>query len=242
MILKQLILFALFLPTFLYGQDLSPTKERKFFIGANFSPDLCYRHITINEAVISNNQWPYIKSIQDSIYIPTFGYTTGLNVYYQFKNWFSIETGIQFSRKGYQTIPILTKYNHNQDAEIATNYLYFDYLDLPLRVNFTSSKSKVQLIASVGTVFNFLLQARMKSVPEKPTDDFQTQTEVSKYPYNKFNVSPMASLGLKFNINDRINLRVEPTLRYGLLSTVKNSFAFTYLWTTGLNVSFNYGF
>ena len=46
---------------------------------------------------------------------------------------------------------------------------------------------------------------------------------------------------LKYNINDRINLRAEPTFRYGLLNTDSKTYEYTHLWTAGLNISFNYG-
>ncbi len=164
------------------------------------------------------------------------------NFYYQIKKRISIETGIQYSRKGYQTIPFPTVYDFNYDPAIATNYIYFTYLDFPLQANYTFLKSKLQIIASVGAVFNYLLKVSNKTIPEASTALFQTQTHISNYPYNKINISPTVGLGIKYNINDRINLRAEPTFRYGLLNTDSKSYAFTHLWTTGLNISFSYGF
>lgn len=240
--MKQLLLLTFFLPTILLGQETTATKDRKFFIGVNFSPDYCYRNITKNDNSISSEQWTNIKNTEDSIYKPTFGYTAGLNIYYQIKKRFSIETGINYSRKGYQTIPFPTVYNFNYDPAIATNYFYFTYLDFPLRVNFNFLKSKFQIIASAGAVFNYLLQVSIKTIPETPTAIFQTQTHISNYAYNKINISPTVSLGIKYNIKNRLNLRVEPTFRYGLLNTDSKSYAYTHLWTSGLNISLNYGF
>ena len=85
MTMKQLLLLTFFLPTILLGQDTTGTKDRKFFIGVNFSPDYCYRNITKNDNSISSDQWTNIKNLEDSIYKPTFGYTTGLNFYYRIK-------------------------------------------------------------------------------------------------------------------------------------------------------------
>lgn len=240
--IKQLLLLTFFIPTILFGQDTTKIKERKFFIGVNFSPDYCYRTITQNDNSISSEEWTYIKNFEDSVYKPTFGYTTGFNFYYQLKKRFSIETGIQYSRKGYQTIPFPTIYDINYDPARATNYVYFSYLDVPLRANFTFLKSKIQIIASAGVVFNFLLQAHGKIVPETPTTMFQTQTHTSNYAYNKLNLSPAVSLGVKYDINNRLNVRAEPTFRYGLLNTDSKSYAFTRLWSAGLNITLNYGF
>ncbi len=200
MTIKQLLLLTFLLPTILHGQDTPGTKDRKFFIGVNFSPDYCYRNITKNDNSISSDQWTNIKNLEDSIYKPTFGYTTGLNFYYQIKKRLSIETGIQYSRKGYQTIPFPTVYDFNYDPAIATNYIYFTYLDFTLRANFTFLKNKFQIIASAGAVFNYLLQVSSKTVPENTTAIFQTKTHISNYAYNKINISPTISLGLKYNL------------------------------------------
>lgn len=240
--MKRLLLFTFFLPTILQGQDTTVTQDRKFFIGVNFSPDYCYRYITKNDNSISNEQWTYIKNNQDSIFKPSYGYTTGLNFYYQIKKRISIELGLQYSRKGYQTIPISTIYDFNYMPEIATSYIYYTYFDFPFHANYTFLKSKIQIIASAGAVFNYLVQASSKTVPEVSTAKFQTATFISKYPYNKVNISSTISLGLKYTIDKRINLRAEPTFRYGLLNPDTKSYAFTHLWTAGLNISMNYGF
>jgi hypothetical protein len=239
--MKLLLLLTFFVPSILFGQDSIPTKERKFFIGINFSPDCSYRYITKNDKSISADQWTYIKNIEDSIYKPTLGYTTGLNFYYQINKLISIETGLQYSLKGYKTIPIQTQYSFNYPPAIATNYIYYSYFDFPLRANFTFLKSKLQILASVGAVLNYLHQVSSKSVPEKSSLTFQKQTHISEYPYNKINFSPSISLGIKYNVNNRINLRVEPTFRYGLINTDDKSYAYTHLWNAGLNISLNYG-
>jgi hypothetical protein len=238
---KQILLLTFFLPTISFGQDTTTTKNRRFFIGVNFSPDYCYRNIAKNDNSISSDQWAHIKNILDSIYIPNFGYTTGLNFYYQIKKRLSIETGIQYSRKGYKTIALPTIYDFNYDPVIATNYFYFTYLDFPFRANFTFSKSKFQIIASAGAVLNYLLQVSGKTVPENRIAIFEIQTYGNQFAYNNINISPTVSLGLKYNINNRLNLRAEPTFRYGLRNTDSKSFVFTRLWTAGLNISFNYG-
>jgi hypothetical protein len=239
--MKLLLLLTFIGPSILYGQDSTSTKERKKFIGINFSPDYSYRYITKNDNNISTEQWTNIKNIEDSIYKPTLGYTTGLNFYYQINKLISIETGIQYSRKGYKTIPMQTVYSFNYPPAIATNYIYYSYFDFPLRANFTFLKSKLQILASVGAVLNYLHQVSSKSVPETSTLTFQKQTHISEYPYNKINISPSISLGIKYNVNDRINLRVEPTFRYGLINTDDNSYKYTHLWNAGLNISLNYG-
>jgi len=239
--MKHLLILILFLPIILKGQDTSSIKQKRIFLNVNLSPDYCYRYITKNDNSITNEKWEEVKNLLDSLYKPIFGYSTGLNVYYQIGKRFSLETGFQFSRKGYKTIPILTIYDFKYDAEIATNYTYFTYFDFPLRANFSFGKNKLQFITSAGVLFNYLYQVRDKTIPETSTEKFQAQAHVSKYPYTKTNISPTISLGLKYNINKRMNLRVEPTFRYSLFNIDSKSFAYTKLWTAGFNISFSYG-
>lgn len=118
--LKRFFILTLFLFSCLvYGQNNVTTKARKFFIGANFSPDYCYRVLTQNDNNISNNSWTRAKNILDSIEIAKFGYTAGIVLGYQFNVLIGIETGIQFSNKGYKTLPILTIYDLSKPGAIA---------------------------------------------------------------------------------------------------------------------------
>lgn len=112
-------LIVILLSNSAFGQDKVAGKNRRFFIGVNFSPDYCYRSLSKNIDSISNSKWNYAKNIEDSVEIPKLGYTAGINFGYQIKSWLSIETGLQYSDKGYKTIPVTTVYDFSHDPEIA---------------------------------------------------------------------------------------------------------------------------
>ena len=57
---------------------------------------------------------------------------------------------------------------------------------------------------------------------------------------NRVNLSPMLSLGIDYKINDKMNLRVEPTARFGVLSVLDGSIK-EYLYSGGLNLSYYFG-
>lgn len=213
---------------------------RDLYIGVSFSPDFCYRYITKNNDQISDSLWKHIETLEDSIYRASFGYTTGVNLYYQFKKRFSLESGIVYSRLGYQTIPMFTVYDFDKDPEIATNFIRFNYLNLPLRANFTFLKSRMRITASAGVVFSYLLAVYAKSVPENPTFFFPEQNQKLTYPYNKFNIFSTVSVGVKYPFNVRMILRAEPIFRFGFLNIDKESYKFTHLWSLGLNTSLIY--
>ncbi|HRN94808.1 MAG TPA: hypothetical protein PL084_08790, partial [Chitinophagales bacterium] len=60
------------------------------------------------------------------------------------------------------------------------------------------------------------------------------------YNYKKVNISPLISVGIDYKINSRMNLRVEPTFRYGVLKLMDTPIT-TYLYSGGLNISYYFG-
>lgn len=243
--MKRILLLIVLLFSFSsYGQDDSSIKEKRFFIGVNFSPDYSYRYISKNAKnwdCPDNELWKTIKEFEDSIYIPKFGYTAGINFGFQINEKLSAETGIQYSCKGYKTIPMLTIYDWNERPEKATNFVNYYYFDFPLKINYTFLKKRIKIIVSTGAVINILFQSRTKTIPETPTTLFQTTTSISHYAYNKFNLSPFISAGLQYKINNKMFLRAEPTFRYGIFNIDDKSYEAVHLWSAGLNIGYYIG-
>lgn len=233
---RLFILMLVLISCSLYGQDNTVSKSRKFFIGANFSPDYCYRILTQNDKKIPDSLWSTVKNTLDSIELAKFGYTTGIAFGYQFNDLIGIETGILYANKGYKMVPLLIIYDWNKPGVIATNIVSHTYIDFPFRANITVLKKRVQLITSVGVVLNFLVQSSIKIIPETATSDVKAQTQINHYDFKKINLSSILSIGLKYKLNDRISLRAEPTFRYGILNMDDKSVANRHLFNLGLNI------
>lgn len=127
--MNRLLIYSLLFSSFsVYGQEKNDTlssKQRRFSIGVNISPDCCYRTMTKNDKSISDSVWKFAKNLEDSIEKPKFGYTFGINLCYQITKRVYAEFGIQYSNKGYKTIPILTTSSIDPEGVIATNILNF---------------------------------------------------------------------------------------------------------------------
>lgn len=226
-----------------YGQDQikeTPTADfKRIQIGINVSPDICFRTLKNNDGSLMSNIVMKMNNENETVKV---GYTTGLNVGFNINKNIGIETGIQYSNKGYQT-----KFNHlifgQSDASTPnkSKFVYnFHYIDIPIKANFTIGKKSVRLFTSIGVSTNIFIKEIQTSVLVY-TDHTNKKTSPTIFDYKSVNISPTISVGIDYKINSSMNLRVEPTFRYGVLKIIDAPVT-GYLYSGGLNISYYFGF
>lgn len=198
----------------------------KFKFGVNFSPE--YSHRT-----------PYFFWDRYKI-----GYTTGINSIYQLNNRIALETGLQYSNKGYQTTLMDLFYAvPNPNAPVQAQYVYnMHYLDIPLKANFNfrdkkeASDKKVRFFASVGLTTNLFIRETQTTILIYASRTDEETTDILNSPIRSVNFSPTLGFGYDFQTNQHSHLRIEPIIRYGLrgLTDAKGS---GNIYSAGLNVS-----
>lgn len=236
--MKQIFILVIFILSLsVFSQDI--VKDRGFFIGLNFSPDYCYRYWGKGINDLPDDQWEDLKNFIDSMQIPKLGYTIGANFCFQINNHINMESGINYSNKGYKTIPVLTIYDWNKPPIKATNIISYYYLDFPLRASYTFFDKRIQIIASGGMVLNLFLNSTTKIIPEGNTPSFKPTNflVINGYSPNRINISPTVSVGIKYKINDRMNFRIEPVFSYGLL-LFEEIYNTIHLWNAGVNIGY----
>jgi hypothetical protein len=102
--IKNFIIIILTLTAFFcYGQETTKgtqTEEfKKFQFGINFSPDFAYRVLKNNDGTSDKD---FIIDVRNKTETIKLGYTAGVNVFFNIKKTIGLETGIQYSNKGYQ--------------------------------------------------------------------------------------------------------------------------------------------
>jgi|ERR1041385_5363899 hypothetical protein len=228
-------------------QDSSAIQLHKFYLSINFSPGYCYRTLTNNG--MSPQQYQWNKNISDTIDLPDFGFTAGMGIGYQLNHHFSFESGIFVSGNSLKTVECMTYYSASPFPQgpitagpttfvQAKNYLHYYYLDVPFQANCLLGKRKLQFIVSAGASLNFFLECKIKIVPYRPAG-LQTLKFVSPYQNNAVNLSPFASLGIRWKFSEKIFLSAAPDFHYALFGTAKSSIAM-HLWSAGIN--FGMGF
>lgn len=247
-------LFAIIITANAFGQEIkkdTPTADfKRVQVGANFSPDYCFRMLKNNDG--SSISEDILKS-RNSNESPKLGYSAGLNLIFNLREKIGIEIGVQYSNKGYQIkMDDLTfasmidprhgfVYNTSGPKPTKVKFIYNDnYLDIPLKVNFIFGKRKIRFITSAGATTNIFIKATTTGVIEYADGSHTRKTQSSSVDYNKLNISPFISTGINWKLNSRNNLRFEPTFRYGVLKIIDAPVT-GYLWNAGLNIGYYFG-
>lgn len=231
--------FYLFIATLTFGQNINSVNEinnlKKIQIGFNISPDVCYR------TIVGSTNTETIEEYRNELDIPKISYTTSVNILYNIKNYFSIETGIQYSNKGYQTKDVdLTSNEPDPNVPEKVKTIYnFHYLDVPLKTNFIFGENKIRLITSVGVNLGFLVNDSQTNILFFSDKTDRTTSPIGQE-FRKVNLSPFLSLGADYKINEKMNLRLEPIFRYGLLKTTETPLT-DRLYSVGLNIGLYVG-
>jgi len=234
--MKKLLIILFLLPIFSFAQENETVEKSKVSIGLRLSPDYSYRIISQNDSEMSDDQWEYLKNQQDSVNIPKLGYTYGLTFAYDFNDYVGIQTGIQYSNKGYRTISVNTVYDIDMPPGEAQNIFNFSYLEIPLEIIGAYPAGKLQVIAGAGAAFGILASSSVKTIPDKPSDDFPVQINFFDHDYNKFNITPSANLGARYLVSPNLSIRAQAKFRYSLLNHDEDASYVTNFISAGFNL------
>ncbi len=234
-----------------FGQDNFKPKVSSDFnrllFGVNISSDCCYRTLSQNDG---SDVVLFITNSRNKREAAKMGYTAGFNICYNISGNFGIESGVQYTNKGYSSKTfdltfgdligprygfVYPTNSSNLPAKVKFIYNYI-YLDVPVRAVFNFWKGKLRYIASIGVAANILLKATQTTCFEFENGDQKHQTKDQPYDFKTLNISPSISAGIEYSFSKKISLRVEPTFRYGLLQIIDATIT-EYLWNTGLNIT-----
>lgn len=225
-----------------YGREKAKEKNSTDFkrvqIGFIVSPDICFRTLRSFDGSPSGDLSLKMRKDTETFKM---GYTTGMILNLNLKRNFGIETGIQFSNKGYQA-----KFEFSnielQDPHIpdkSTSIYNFHYIDIPVKANFAIGKKRVRFITSVGITTSFLLNETVTNILIFP-EQTEKETNPNDDEFNKVNFSPTISAGIDYEINSSMNVRIEPVFKYGVRKIIDTPLT-AYLYSVGLNVAYYFG-
>jgi hypothetical protein len=230
--MKYVFIFLILIPILAWSQNADTTAMRERAIGFAFSPDYTFRTLTSD----GSSSAKYIVNFRDSMEIPQFGYTAGVNFSLNIRSRMALETGLLFSKKGYQTetyTPIWT----TPDPILPTNlqYIYdYFYLDVPVKLNYYLLNNRVKFFVTAGLSTNIFLAQKTQFNYVYSDGQAVNNSSTVFTNYTRINMAGLAGFGLEYDFTKRLNLRFEPTFRHSITSIVSSPVK-GYLWSVGLN-------
>lgn len=225
--MKLTIFIYLFLFAFnAWPQSKDSSNYSKFDIGFTFSPDYSYRVLKTDVS----KSW--IKNSYDTLEVPKFGYTTGLNIIFPLKKKFFISSGLLFADKGERTKRYATQPVNNY-----TNHFY--YLDIPVKVNYYfghrkyyySKPKKIKLFLSAGTSVNVYLSSRTSTETGRNNDKESLSKSID---LSRINISFLAGLGFNTQLTNKWYFKLESNYRRSI-NKIADAPIKKYFYSLGLN-------
>ena len=227
--MKKITFILLYiLPYIAISQSNDTIKNNKIDIGFTYSPEYSYRRI------ISDNNSEIYKTIFDSLEIPKFGYSTGINGIYSINKKFAITLSFLFSDKGEKL-----KENSLPSYEKFKNHYY--YLDIPVKVkySFFETPNKYNFYSTLGISLNMFLNHRI-SYTFNGANSTQASMPGNSIDIAKTNVGINVGLGINCTLTKKWYFKGEVTYKQSLNPIVTNSNLKRYLYSFGPTLGFFY--
>jgi len=231
------------LATVLCARDAA-TKTRTWRLGVSVSPGIAYRNLVSTEG---GGTWDKLVDFRNSFEERRFAYGGSLFCALDLSDRFSVEGGLGYSLMGYQldmdglTFGDMIDPNRGfiyetNDAPSAIRYS-FHYAELPLRLVFHCGKGRLRWISAAGLTTSYLMKSTRTLITVDADGSSERSTSESSNVYNTVGLFPTLSTGVSYAFGDRIELRLEPQARYGVLRLIDEPVT-AHLWSAGVGFGF----
>lgn len=251
-----LLLLSLFaVNCFAQSDAAKPTTTagfKRIYIGISTTQGVGYRLLSRNPDVGAADG---LENVRDGIissrnerekpdYATNVGFRFGVNA----TKWFAIETGVEYGYNsyGYKLDNLLFGQNWNgnsfDSASASVKFkAQYHYINVPLALNFTIGSKKTKAIISAGSYFSFLVNRTSRSsitFSNSSTPYVSDNTAL----FQSFNISPFLGIGIDYQINSLMSLRVMPLVQFQALQNYRDAPITERLYSGGINISLNFGF
>lgn len=207
---KHFLTFLVISPFLCFAQETEEQKS-KLSIGLNFSSNSSYRVLQASGAFQS-----FVDN-RENIEHPAFGFNTGVGAQYLLFEKIEIDVAIQYARysTAFDDVP-LTMQNGNFVGFGRLKYR-FDYVELPIRINYRFVNENSFFYVSVGTtVGKFVKDNSLFYRTYQNGDNEKVSTTSGITSFNQRVHGIIGGIGYGYNLSERFNLRIEPLFRYTL--------------------------
>jgi hypothetical protein len=247
----RLFLALIFFSSAIMAQNdgTATKKKRNVSIGAIFFGGMCYR--TLEALDKSNVYVPTIIDDRNDREIPKIGFTEGLSVVIDLTKSISLETGLIYSCLGYKSdLSGLTfgdvidprfgfVYQHTDFSYDAMIY-NINYLSIPIKVKYTITGNRLQLLMSGGVLTNVFLDAQTLVKATIDGEEVTTYSDQNTNDYKATSFAGTFGIGGNYNISDHFRVSLIPTGQYSFTRLTHSDYIGENLWEAGLNLGLYY--
>jgi hypothetical protein len=252
-----LFLLLLIINVSLFANDtlniIPKTDFNRWSVGVNISPDYCDR------TLVNNFTSPYagmIIELRNKGEQFKIGYSVGVSLCYNLNKRMGVELGFSYSDMGYSTKENELTFGDAIDPRFGYTYptsgtgtstgyasikIYYNhiYLNLPVRLVYRFGEKKNKFIAGIGLTTGYLIKSTSRIAFDNGESITISRDDLQYEKYNNYNIFPELSFGIERQLSQKLMLRVQPVLKYGLIEIIDapNS---THLWSGGFNVGCYY--
>lgn len=218
--------FILFVFLFSFSKNIF-AQESKWAIGASFSTEQTYAKFGDNP--------PF-----------ALGFTTGLNAIKKINKHFEFATGLLYSQKvttdDYSYANVNWEWGIPNPLPLRTKYISSNnYLDIPVKVYFVAGNHKLKFISSLGFTSGIWMNTVVKGNTNYADGTNQSTETIYSYRYyfvERLHISPTASMGLQYDLKNKMFLRLETTYTTFPFHTISlQAIDYTTFYSFGLNLS-----
>lgn len=260
--MKSLPLFALLLSNILmYAQNETPAPIgfKRLYVGVSTMQGVCYRFLHSNPKVAAadgiEELRDYIISSRNASEKPGYAANGGIRIGVNATKFFAVESGVLYSYNSYSAnsgnLIYGSQWNGNgYDATLpdsiylpsSVKFVYaYHHLTLPVSLNFALGNKKVRALISTGANFDVLVKATTASYwDNEPATKGNTWDITSSF--HRFSISPFLGIGIDYQINSLMSLRIMPIAQFQALPNVQGAPITERLYSGGINIALNFGF
>jgi|TARA_R110000737_G_scaffold17130_1_gene34593 hypothetical protein len=203
------LLLILLLP--LLGLTQESTKK-KLIYGFSLSPNYSYRTLRYSKDI------EYLVISREEYEHPGLGFNTGVFGRYSILEDFELELGLQFSKQThkFKNVPA-TDAIAFVIGTANTKYNYY-FLELPFRINYKFiNMEKFIVYSSIGASPNILLNSTEKTrIKYNDGSKSKEKNAPALLLPNRIAFSFLLNVGVGYSLNETMQLRFEPILRYSI--------------------------
>lgn len=221
-------MFLVFIHTHSFGQN----HATKHGLGVEGSVYYGYRNLILNDP-----EYSALFEFREAFEAPAVGYAAGIKYRYQRNEKIGFESGLIYNIRGYDASESI----NFQDSELfggnASYFYFYNYIDIPLLLNYHLSHYKYNLFASGGISTNILLSAKEREVIVYSDNSISDETStLDPELFNSINIQGIFRFGIDYTPEGPYTFRIVPTFQYSVTDLTQNKRFNEQLFAVGVNL------